>query len=127
MRFGVGDEVVLKVNVGSDDRPRWERRKVQVIGLPTRTRDGQYICYVPQWLMIRNTFVLNVAHQSYYDFPDKFLGEQGYFITEHSQYHSIERAPEGSCCAKCGTFVRWAQPDETGTFRCRQCRENPYR
>ena len=127
MRYRIGDEVVLKVNLGSEEKPRWDRRKVQVIGLPDETGDGQYICYVPAWLNMPHTFKLNRRHQDWYDFHDKFLGDQGCFITDKTEIYAHHPTPDGENCDNCGTFVRWAEADEWGEFTCRRCRENPYR
>lgn len=127
MKYRIGDEIVLKVNFGpSEDKPRYERRKVLIIGAGVDVEDDQYLCYVPHYLSMPHLFKLNRAHQRYYLFEGKFLGEQGCFITEDDEIYDHIPAPDGAKCGRCKSFVRWAEYDDEGNFTCRRCRINPY-
>jgi hypothetical protein len=127
MDYRIGDEVVLKINFGTEENPRYDRRKVQVIGLPDETGDGQYLCYVPNYLSVPQSFKVRRVHQEWYGFDDKFLDEQGTFITDACKIYAYHPAPEGECCDNCKRFIRWAERDWSETFVCRRCTQNPYR
>ena len=123
-KFKIGDEVVVKVNVGTTTDPWLQTLKVQIIGFGNGANNDQTLCYVPQYENLKTSFSLNRLHQRHYDFHNKFLGEFGTFVNESDVIKHIP-SPEGAVCVRCNDFVMLAE--QADDFLCRPCKENPWR
>lgn len=128
MKYKIGDEVILKVDVSHTDVPYYEAFKVQVIGCGNGGDWRQYLCYVPGYLTLPRSFKLTRLHRKHYMFEDKFINEEGTFITEDDPIYDWIPTPLGSVCVNCELFVKWAEPNKGEIFYvCHDCKENPYR
>lgn len=137
MYYSTWDEVVIKV----DDSFGYKHKiytgvKVTVIGadvsdtMNEESDTVQYLCYVPHWLRLPvdfKTFTINRHHMTFYGFDPRFIGDQGCFITNKTPIMQHIPAPKGEKCEKCKTFFAGAQTDSSGVYRCRACKENPWR
>ncbi len=130
MRYRVGDEVVLKIEdtFGYGDVV-YRRAKVQVIGYDMEDSSDylQFLCYVPPWENVPKTFTINGTHLRHLDMHPKFLGDKGCFITGQTPIYDHIRTKPGLNCERCDEFCEGAQVAKGQTYRCRACRENPYR
>lgn len=133
MKYFVGDEVVLKVDdvFGYKD-VIMSRLKVMILGydLDTMGFQTQYLCYIPPYERVPvgfKTFKIDQRQQRHFKFDPKFIGDDGCFITSSDSIHKHIPAPKGERCDRCRDFHEGATRAEDGTYRCRGCRENPYR
>jgi len=122
----LGDELVIDIDNGSEGHPRREEQKIQVIGIDDSGPTPSVLCYVPAYSCIKRTFKINKKHALFFNLPQKFLGEEGMFITSDDIVLSVKHAPEGELCDNCGTFIQYAKRGE-GPVVCRLCLQNPYR
>lgn len=125
--YRIGDEIVCAFDLG-DSKSSWiQEHKIQILGFKPEgeLESAQMLCYVPHYVTIgRKTFDLTKKLQAEFKFHDKFLGEQGVFVLDSQVIKHIDSIP-GATCKKCGLHIQFAE--ETMTYRCRACRENPYR
>lgn len=134
MRYSLWDEVVLKVDdtFGYGDRI-FSRLKVMIIGFDVDCDDehAQYLCYIPSYERIPcgfDTFTIDKYHVRHFDLDPKFTGDAGCFITAWTPTFAHHPAPKGENCSKCGDFCVGVSADDSDQpYRCRSCRENPYR
>lgn len=128
--YKIGDEIVCEFDLGERDAPWLQEFKVQILGFEPETELGpeRMICYVPHYVTIaRKAFTLTVRHQRNFNFHNKFLGEQAVYVLNRQV---IKHAPSipGETCEKCQMHIQYAQCDSGDyAYRCRSCRENPYR
>lgn len=115
-----GDEIVCKITQNGAD----EEVKLQIIDFGNGNNPEQMLCWVPPWITIKTSFLLNKKHQKSYTFLDKFLDEYGTFIEPEQVIRHIPAIP-GVNCAKCRTFIQHVEAP--GGYICLHCRENPYR
>jgi hypothetical protein len=130
MKYAVNDQVILKVLQQFKDYPgTFKPVNVTVIGFNVNEHIDtiEYICYVPPYETLLNSFKINEQHASYYGIKKKYVGEIGCFITTTTVIYKHTKAPTGSTCTKCDEFIMYAGCDELGIYVCRSCRENPYR
>lgn len=132
MKYHVWDEIILRVDdqFGYKDKVV-SRLKVMVLGFESDVvgNRAQYLCYVPPYEKVPygfNTFVIDRHHQRHFKFDQKFIGDTGCFITAANPIHKHIPAAQGERCDHCNEFFAGAVRDENG-YKCRSCRENPYR
>jgi len=129
MRYDRGDEVILKVedSFGHTDTT-YREVKVMVIGYSTDTEgsDLEYLCYVPPYSVISSSFTLREWHAKRFGIDQKFIGDQGCYITNRTPIAKKLPATPGEKCRRCREFTAYALPVNGGYF-CRACKENPYR
>jgi hypothetical protein len=133
MRYKRGDEIVLKVedNFGYRDKV-YSRVKVMIIGFDTDCDgdDAMYLCYVPCYETLPygfNSFTIDHYHAKYFDLEDKFLGDNGCFITAKTPIFKHVPVTPGEWCDRCNEFFNHAEASDKKSYRCRACKENPWR
>lgn len=125
--YNVGDEVICKVDDSeTGDGSYLKEAKFQIIGLGTGYDSHQILCFVPQYVNVKASFILAKHHQKLYKFDDKFLGEYGTFVI---RVNIIKHEPAipAELCSNCGTLIHWVTRPENGVYCCRACKDNPYR
>lgn len=129
MRFAQGDEVVLKVE---DDFCHTEKThravKVIVIGFSVDTdcSELQYLCYVPQYIVVPDSFTIHDWHVEHYGVDVKYVGDDGCYIDGRTPIYGHVPALPGERCQKCFQFTPHAVLVD-GVYLCWACTENPYR
>lgn len=130
MKYGLWDEILLKVedDFGYLDKT-YRSVKVMVIGydISTNGADADYLCYVPQYEHIQDSFKINDRDIKQYNLEKKFLGDQAIFITRDTQIYKHIRAVQGEKCDRCSVFVELAMRDENYEYKCKACKLNPWR
>ena len=121
--YRIGDELVCSFNMGDETSPWIQKFKVQVLGFDDD--EEQALCYVPQYMTIKNSFKITGYHQKICRFHSKFLNEQGVWIRERQIDQHLPSLP-GETCSRCGLHVQYAETDDVA-YTCRACRENPWR
>lgn len=137
MSYSAWDEVVVRVEDSFGYKHRiYTGVKVTIIGIDdsdTRMDDSgiiQYLCYVPHWTRLPvgfKTFKITQHHMKFYGFDSRFIGDQGCFITNNTPIMQHIPAAKGERCERCKTFFAGVQVDDHGSYRCRACKENPWR
>jgi hypothetical protein len=131
VKYKTGDEVVLKVeeDFGYKDKT-YRSVKVLVLGysLDSDSDEIDYLCYVPQYEILQGTFKIGSWHVKRHGCEKKFVGEQGVFITASTPIFKHVPGIPGEKCERCEEFFpHVVKPEGSLTFRCRACRENPWR
>lgn len=133
MMYTKWDEVVLKLDdcFGYKDKVV-SYLKVMVLGIEVDFNGDhtQYLCYVSPNERIPHgfpTFVIDRYHARHFHLEPKFIGDTGCFITGENPILKRIPAPKGEKCDRCRTFFEGAERDDEGNYRCRACRENPWR
>lgn len=132
MKYSVGDEVIIKVDDLFDYGYKiYTPLKVVVLGFDSDCDSdyGQYLCYIPCYESIPygfKTFKIGKQHVIYLGIDPKFLDETACFITAQTQTYRHIPAPVGESCIRCKTWCAGAEKTD-GVYKCRDCRENPYR
>ena len=130
MMYRLGDEVILRIEEDFGYTPKSVKHvKVQVIGFISNSfsNDPEYLCYVPPYLSVPSSFIINKRHIKYYDVDPKFLDDTGCFITTATPVYKHLPALLAEKCDNCDEPVQGAVRDTFGVYVCRACRENPYR
>lgn len=120
--YKVGDEVVFWHNVNSEADPFLEMMKGQIIALDTFMK-GLLLVYIPHYQSVRVSFKVERKHMRDYGVNPKFMGEQAVFVQLEDIVKHLPQL-DGAHCQNCGVFVEYAEPTN---FRCRACKENPWR
>ena len=69
---------------------------------------------------------VNHSMLSTYYIEDRFLGEDVVFVAA-SQVRAVAKQQRGCYCSKCDEYNEAAELDDGGRYRCKSCRENPWR
>ena len=128
MTYKKGDELIIKIkeNFGYAE-PSIRHISVLIIGHSSKNEsDDEYLCYVPHYEHINDSFKLTKKHQTYYGFEKKFLNEEAIVINSNTEIFKHIKAPEGERCNRCDIFFEGAQKVNNAFF-CALCTQNPYR
>lgn len=127
MAYNIGDEVVCRVDESEEeDRSYTKDVKLQIIGIGNGLESALLLCYVPQYISVRSSFVLTKHHMKQYGFDPKFLGEYAALVTK-SHVVNHEPAVPAIKCTNCETLVHYANATKGEEYVCRACRDNPWR
>lgn len=130
MHYDIGDELIIKVsrNFGYVDVV-YDEVKVQVIGYNVNTYSDivEYLCYVPQYSHINDSFKISMPLVKMMGLNNKFLGEQAIYVTNRTLVAKRIPRRQGEVCDNCKEFVDYAQrPMGEITYTCRRCKLNPW-
>lgn len=132
MKYSVWDEVILKVEdkFGYSDK-YYSKLKVIILGVDYDTSDSyaQYLCYIPPYENLPyqfKTFIIDRYHVKTYNCDSKFIGERGCLISAWTPTYQHIPAPKGEYCDRCRTWFEGVENIDN-KFRCKSCRDNPYR
>lgn len=129
MNYKVGDELVLKIEEDFGYKDKTIRNvKVLVIGfdLDCDGPDAEYMCYVPQYERIKDSFILGKNHQRVYNFHQKYIGDEGVIITINTSISKHIVSPTGENCYNCNNFIEGAEKIND-VYACKACKDNPWR
>lgn len=132
MKYRLGDEVVLKVEDSFGYTVKtFSPLKVMVLGcdVDVESSNAQYLCYVPVYERIPvgfGTFKIDRLHARHFRVDAKYVGQIGCFITAKYAIYKHIQAVQGEKCDHCRDFFEGATRVD-GAYRCRACRENPWR
>lgn len=129
VRYNAWDQVVISVGGTSDDgKPFSSPVSATVIGhnYDPDSPSTEYLCYVPQYETTPASFRITDYHVQWWKADARFLGEQGLFVGHDTRVTKHVPAVPGERCERCQEFVPHA-PKTADAYRCRACRENPYR
>lgn len=88
------------------------------------TYDVGYLIYIPQDMVIKNSFIITGYNNKEYKVKLAFIGSSVRYITEHNII-GIYSKLDGMVCSKCGVFCKYAQVEGGETFICFTCRNYP--
>lgn len=132
MFYSQWDEVVLKIpeDFGYGDKVP-APLKVMILGDSYNDYDDyrKYLCYISPGERVPfgyETFIITDKHVKKFCSEKKFIGETGCIITSQNDTFSHVAAVKGEKCDRCETFFEGAERTK-GEFKCRACRENPWR
>src|SRR5271170_6814965 len=122
-----GDRVNCRIVAGiivSAYQEYEEIKTFEVIGIG----EYGYFLFVPQYLCVQNSVIVDHSRCKRIGIDQRFLGEQMCHISE-SMVHSLVQKLDGLSCIQCQDFVPMASPnqDDKTSFICWACRVNPYR
>jgi hypothetical protein len=121
-----GDRINCKIVAGvivSAYQKYEEIRTLEIIGMD----DFGYYLFVPQYLCVQNSVIVDHSRCRRIGIHPRFLGEQMCHIVEGMVYSIVQKL-DGLCCERCQEFVPMAAPNQIdGSFLCWSCRDNPYR
>lgn len=129
MASNVGDELVLNIEDNFGYRDKTVRQiKVQIINVSYDEYDSSpmYLCYVPSYLTHPGSFKISELTCKKFKLAKKWLGEQAVMVQHVASIARRIEAPRGEQCSRCKDFVVGATKSED-EFRCRACKENPWR
>lgn len=130
MKYGIGDELVLKIDssFGYSDKT-YRYVPATVIGYDNDVDSplAYYLCYLYPDDYVQNCFTITDRHIKVLHLDKKFLGDNGIFITAKTPVSKHTPATPGERCQRCKEFIRMACANVNGVYFCRACRENPYR
>ena len=91
------------------------------------TDDHGYFLFVPNYMFIKNTSIVDKYRCKNLGIENRFLGEEMIYISE-SLVAAVDRQ-EGLRCRICNEMYPWAQPNQPDgkTLICFGCRQNPWR
>lgn len=89
--------------------------------------ENGYILFVPQYVFIGDSIIVNAYRCNIMNINLRFLNEQMVYIHEKNVFELSEKL-DGFICDVCQEFVSMASVNqEGGTFVCWSCRQHPYR
>jgi hypothetical protein len=94
-------------------------------GFDVGEESTEYICYVPEYEHISDSFIITNHHVNWYGLEQKYLGEKGIFVTRQTSVIKHKKGQDGALCCKCKNFIQWA-PRNNKYYICRSCKINPY-
>lgn len=122
--LGPGDQVIclLKGNeIVSVYEEEWDKKLIfDIIAI----YDVGYLIYIPQDMVIKNSFTITKYNNKEYKVKSVFIGSSVNYITEHN-ITDIYSKLDGILCTKCGVFCKYAQIKESEAFVCFTCRNYP--
>lgn len=128
MKYRRGDEVVLKIEQSFGYRDQvFASAKILVIGYNNDCEgdDAEYLCYVPPYESVPYSFVIQGRHLRRYGALEKYFNDTACVITNKTPIFTHVQAMKGATCTRCKEFIAHAENQED--YRCRACRDNPYR
>ena len=86
-----------------------------------------YCLYVPHYLFVKETLVVDYSRACRLDIDPKFMGENIVYVLEDFVI-SVKSILDGMSCKKCQDFFAYAEANqEDGSLICFSCRSNPWR
>ena len=129
MGYKNGDQLILRIqeDFGYKEK-KYRQASVTVISdVSTSTDDPRYMCYVPCYENVPGSYTITERHLKWHNIPKKFLGEQACTVSWLTDVFKHIPAPASEQCDRCKEPIMGAVRGEDGAFRCRACRENPWR
>lgn len=130
VQYNIWDEIILSVEEQFGYGETFFRPvKVTIVGHSDDPDNPmtEYLCYVPQYEIIKESFKIADRHLRWWGADKRFLGEQGLFIAASARITKHIPAIPGERCTHCLEFIPHASKDSDQAYRCRACHENPYR
>lgn len=121
-----GDRVDVCIQDGIIVNPYSQHDSVRTFQVVSTDNFGYYL-FVPHYVYIHGTSVVDIYRCRNLGIDPRFLNEQVIYITE-SMIRGICKQ-DGMNCLHCQDFVTMAAPNQVDekTFICYACRQNPYR
>jgi hypothetical protein len=120
-----GDRVSCRIKDNSIVSAYREYDEIHTFEIISVSEYGYYL-YIPQYIVIKNTVLIDKYKCRAYNIDTRFLGEQMTHISENLVY-KVEQKMDGMCCVICKEFYQMAEANqEDGTLICWACRQNPY-
>ena len=114
----VKNNVIVSPYSGDHD----ELRSFEIVG---NDLYGYYL-YIPSYLYIRNSKLVDQDTCDFLRIDTKYIGEQIVYIQE-SLICKITSVVDGYACIKCKEFYRMSEPNQPdGTLLCWTCKTYPY-
>lgn len=123
----IGDQLTIKTFPTKNDTRYAKLTQITVIGRDPASND--IICYVPWHESLDGLFELRTYHVNAYNVKEKFIGQNGIWVTKRTIITKLVAGIEGENCSHCKNFFIYAQAnsDDGLTFTCRDCKFDPYR
>jgi hypothetical protein len=121
-----GDQIICHLKNGqiiSVYEDEWDGRHIFDI---VSIYDNGYLIYIPQAMVIKESFEITKWNYKGLGTKIKFIGSTVCYITDHN-IMGIYSKIDGVHCDECGEFYRFAEADKiTDKLTCWACRAYPY-
>lgn len=123
-QFKRGDDLVVKLKTSYNTV---ESVTVHVIGISADVDIDlqQYLCYVPNWILIESSFEIKKEHTLWFNTKPKFIGGQAVILKSPFSIIRHIKSLDGALCNCCNMFIEYVENNDF--FICRSCKENPFR
>ena len=120
-----GDKISCRIHDNSIVSPDKETDEIKVFEIVAAGEYGYYV-FVPQYLYIKDSKLIDERWIRKLGINPRFLGEQMSHVMDNL-VHQIVQVLDGMFCCVCHEFISMGAPNQPDkTLICWNCRQNPY-
>ena|SRR5271157_146437 len=125
-KLKVGDTISCRVKSALIVSPYRAYDEIKSFVIVATDEHGYYL-FVPHYLLLKNSFVVDKYKIKNLNIDKKYLDENAVYIQENL-VASVQARNDGLACKICREFFPYSVANQDdGTLICYACRQNPYR